>query len=180
VSAAGTSLREAARSTPPGSAGAAVNAAGTATSASASVDARVSAQVAEAEAKTEAAAAAKRAGRRRNAKRSALVVARHGSGLDGRLAPEAGGSKEGVGIVASIAIDTKDDADLVQIDTSHLFPVHTTWIGFRRGGLLRKYQLDFVQRFAPHLTKRMIEKAAGAASQAEVDELVKGVELPSR
>jgi LysR family transcriptional regulator, cys regulon transcriptional activator len=86
----------------------------------------------------------------------------------------------GVGIVASMAIDPKDDADLVQIDTSHLFPAHTTWIGFRRGGLLRKYQLDFVQRFAPHLTKRVIEKAAGAATQAEVDELVKDLELPLR
>jgi LysR family cys regulon transcriptional activator len=86
----------------------------------------------------------------------------------------------GVGIVASMAIDPKDDVDLVQIDTSHLFPAHTTWIGFRRGGLLRKYQLDFVQRFAPHLTKRVIEKAAGAASQAEVDELVKDLELPHR
>jgi LysR family transcriptional regulator, cys regulon transcriptional activator len=86
----------------------------------------------------------------------------------------------GVGIVASMAIDPKDDADLVGIDTSHLFPAHTTWIGFRRGGLLRKYQLDFVQRFAPHLTKRLIEKAAGATTQAEVDELVKDLELPLR
>jgi LysR family cys regulon transcriptional activator len=86
----------------------------------------------------------------------------------------------GIGIVASMAIDPKDDADLVQIDTSHLFPTHTTWIGFRRGGLLRRYQLDFVQLFAPHLTRRVIERAAGAANQADVDELVKGIELPVR
>jgi LysR family cys regulon transcriptional activator len=86
----------------------------------------------------------------------------------------------GIGIVASMAIDPKEDADLVQIDTSHLFPTHTTWIGFRRGGLLRKYQLDFVQLFAPNLTKRVIERAAGAATQADVDELVKGIELPVR
>jgi LysR family cys regulon transcriptional activator len=86
----------------------------------------------------------------------------------------------GIGIVASMAIDPQEDADLVQIDTSHLFPAHTTWIGFRRGGLLRRYQLDFVQRFAPHLTRRLIERAAGAASQAEVDEAVKGLELPER
>jgi LysR family cys regulon transcriptional activator len=86
----------------------------------------------------------------------------------------------GIGIVASMAIDPREDADLVQIDTSHLFPTHTTWIGFRRGGLLRKYQLDFVQLFAPHLTKRVIERAAGAANQADVDELVKGIELPVR
>jgi LysR family cys regulon transcriptional activator len=86
----------------------------------------------------------------------------------------------GIGILAGVAIDPKEDADLVRIGTPHLFPAHTTWIGFRRGGLLRKYQLDFVQRFAPHLTKRLIERAAGATSQAEVDELVKGIELPVR
>jgi len=86
----------------------------------------------------------------------------------------------GIGIIASMAIDPKEDADLVQIDTSHLFPAHTTWIGFRRGGLLRKYQLDFVQQFAPHLTKRLIERATSAATQADVDALVKDLELPVR
>jgi len=84
----------------------------------------------------------------------------------------------GIGIIASMAIDPREDDDLVQIDTSHLFPAHTTWIGLRRGGLLRKYQLDFVQLVAPHLTKRVIERASGAATQADVEELVKGLELP--
>jgi len=86
----------------------------------------------------------------------------------------------GIGIVASMAIDPQEDADLVQIDTSHLFPAHTTWIGFRRGGLLRKYQLDFMQLFAPHLTKRVIERAAGASTQADVETLIADVALPIR
>jgi LysR family cys regulon transcriptional activator len=86
----------------------------------------------------------------------------------------------GVGIVASMAIDGDDDEDLVEIDTSDLFPAHVTWIGFRRGGLLRKYQLDFMQLFAPHLTRRVIERAANAATQADVDALTKELELPLR
>jgi LysR family cys regulon transcriptional activator len=86
----------------------------------------------------------------------------------------------GVGIVASMAVEEREDSDLVRIDTSHLFPAHVTWIGFRRGGLLRKYQLDFMQLFAPHLTRRVIERAAGAATQADVDGLVEGLELPVR
>jgi len=85
----------------------------------------------------------------------------------------------GVGIVASMAIDDSD-TDLVEIDTSDLFPAHVTWIGFRRGGLLRKYQLDFMQLFAPHLTRRLIERAASAPTQAEVDALTKDLELPLR
>jgi LysR family cys regulon transcriptional activator len=85
----------------------------------------------------------------------------------------------GVGIVASMAIDDSD-TDLVEIDTSDLFPAHVTWIGFRRGGLLRKYQLDFMQLFAPHLTRRVIERATNATSQADVDALTKDLELPLR
>ena len=70
----------------------------------------------------------------------------------------------GVGIVASMAIDDSD-TDLVEIDTSDLFPAHVTWIGFRRGGLLRKYQLDFMQLFAPHLTRRR-DRARGERADA--------------
>ena len=86
----------------------------------------------------------------------------------------------GVGIVASMAVEQKDDADLVHIDASDLFPAHTTWIGFRRGGLLRKYQLDFIQLFAPHLTRRLVERAAGASTQADVVQLTAGIEVPLR
>jgi LysR family cys regulon transcriptional activator len=86
----------------------------------------------------------------------------------------------GVGIVASMAIEASDDADLVHIDTSDLFPSHLTWVGFRRGGLLRKYQLDFIQRLAPHLTRRTVERAAQAGSQADVEELTAGLEIPLR
>src|SRR5262249_57692797 len=56
----------------------------------------------------------------------------------------------GVGIVAHMAID-EHDPDLIAIDASHLFAAHTTWIGFRRGTLLRKYMFDFAQFLPPHL-----------------------------
>jgi len=86
----------------------------------------------------------------------------------------------GIGIVAGLAIDPVDDADLVRIDTSQLFPAHTTWIGFRRGGLLRKYQVDFMQLFAPHFKRRLIERVTQAESQDAVDKLIADVELPLR
>jgi len=37
-----------------------------------------------------------------------------------------------------------------------------------------------MQLFAPHLTKRVIERAAGASTQADVETLVADVELPIR
>ena len=61
--------------------------------------------------------------------------------------------------IANMAIDPVEDADLISIDASHLFPKHTTWIGFDRSALLRKYMYDFLSLLAPHLDKRMVDKA---------------------
>jgi LysR family cys regulon transcriptional activator len=85
----------------------------------------------------------------------------------------------GVGIVAHMAVD-EHDPDLVAIDAAHLFPAHTTWIGFRRGTLLRKYMYDFAQLLAPHLDRRLVERAHRAASAEEVAQMFAEVALPQR
>jgi LysR family transcriptional regulator, cys regulon transcriptional activator len=86
----------------------------------------------------------------------------------------------GVGIVAEMAIDPREDGDLVSIDASHLFAGHVTWIGFRRGVLLRRYMYDFVQLLAPHLDRRLVDRAHRMTSAAEVAELFADVVLPKR
>jgi len=86
----------------------------------------------------------------------------------------------GVGIVAEMAMDAREDADLVAIDASHLFAGHVTWIGFRRGVLLRKYMYDFMHLLAPHLDRRLVERAHRMATSAEVAQLFTDVELPER
>lgn len=86
----------------------------------------------------------------------------------------------GVGIVANVAVDPREDRDLVAIDASHLFPTHTTWIGFSRDGVLRRYMYEFMQLLAPHLNKRLVDRAANAQAQEEVDALFAEIELPKR
>ncbi|MEJ0099750.1 MAG: LysR substrate-binding domain-containing protein [Pseudomonadota bacterium] len=86
----------------------------------------------------------------------------------------------GVGIIANMAIDPVEDADLVVIEAGHLFPTHTSWVGFDRSALLRKYVYDFVGLLAPHLTRRLVDRARSAASQADTDALFGEVELPER
>jgi LysR family transcriptional regulator, cys regulon transcriptional activator len=86
----------------------------------------------------------------------------------------------GVGIVAEMAVDPTEDTDLVAIDASHLFSAHVTWIGFRRGVLLRRYMYEFVQLLAPHLDRRLVERAHRAASAAEVAQLFADIPLPER
>jgi LysR family cys regulon transcriptional activator len=85
----------------------------------------------------------------------------------------------GVGIIAHMAID-ENDPDLVAIDAGHLFAAHTTWIGFRRGTLLRKYMYDFAQLLAPHLDRRLVDRAHRAGTPEETAELFKDIKLPER
>lgn len=85
----------------------------------------------------------------------------------------------GVGIVANMAVDARDP-DLVPLESGHLFAAHTTWIGFRRGTLLRKYMYDFAQLLAPHLDRRLVDRAHRSASAAEVTALFADVKLPER
>jgi len=84
----------------------------------------------------------------------------------------------GVGVVAAMAIDPREDADLVSFDAAHLFPRHLTWVGFRRGSFLRRYSLDFIQGLAPHLERNQIQKAERATDQSAVDTLFAGAPLP--
>lgn len=84
----------------------------------------------------------------------------------------------GVGVMATMAVDKKNDTDLVAIDASHLFRPSTTKIGFRKGSFLRHYMYDFIERFAPHLTRDIVDKAIALKSSDEVDEMFKSLTLP--
>lgn len=87
----------------------------------------------------------------------------------------------GVGIIASMAFEAeKDGGDLVALDAGHLFEPSTTHIGFRRGTFLRGFMFDFIETFAPHLTRSLVESVLNRGdARAEVDHLFKGRELPS-
>jgi len=86
----------------------------------------------------------------------------------------------GVGIVASMAEDCADQQDLTAIDAEGLFPRSTTWIGFRKDIVLRRYMLDFVKLFAPHITTDQLEKTRNIRSQSDIDKLFEGATLPVR
>ncbi len=86
----------------------------------------------------------------------------------------------GVGIVASMAEDCEDRKDLTAVAAEGLFPRSTTWIGFRKDAVLRRYMLDFIQLFAPHISSEQLENTRHARSQAEIDELFDTAALPVR
>jgi LysR family cys regulon transcriptional activator len=84
----------------------------------------------------------------------------------------------GIGIIADMAHDMKEDPDLVALDASHLFAPSTTMIGCRRGTFLRGYMYDFIELFAPHLDRELIDQAFETQNTHEVEKLLQNLVLP--
>ncbi len=84
----------------------------------------------------------------------------------------------GIGIVACVSRNDDEDHDLSAIDGSRLFPEYVTWIGVRRGRLLRGYMYEFMRLFAPHLKRRVVDQALRAKGAAAVEAIFEDVKLP--
>jgi LysR family cys regulon transcriptional activator len=65
----------------------------------------------------------------------------------------------GVGILAEISFIPERDRHLRKIEASHLFKANTTRLAIRKNEFLRGYTYDFIELFAPHLTRAVVEKA---------------------
>ncbi|MEE4192855.1 MAG: HTH-type transcriptional regulator CysB [Halieaceae bacterium] len=85
----------------------------------------------------------------------------------------------GVGIVAHMAYDEDADSDLVTLDASHLFAPSITKIGCRRGTFLRGYMYEFIELFAPHLTRDLVDQAFACHSKSELDGLFADMDIPT-
>ena len=86
----------------------------------------------------------------------------------------------GIGIIADMAYDPEQDEDLVRMDASHLFAPSTTMIGFRRGTFLRGFMYDFMELFAPHLSRELVDDVFAARDKSEMESLFENVVLPLR
>ena len=65
----------------------------------------------------------------------------------------------GIAIVPDMAYDRARDRHLRAIDASHLFEPNTIHIGIRRNHYLRGYMFAFIEMFAPHLKRAVVEQA---------------------
>jgi LysR family transcriptional regulator, cys regulon transcriptional activator len=79
-----------------------------------------------------------------------------------------------------MAADCRDRDDLQVIDAEGLFPRSTTWIGYRKSAVLRRYMVDFIQLFAEHVTPQQLTALQRARDQDTVDALFTNAELPLR
>jgi LysR family cys regulon transcriptional activator len=65
----------------------------------------------------------------------------------------------GIGILAKMAFIPERDKHLRMMDAGHLFKPSTTRIAIRKNEYLRGYTYDFIELFAPHLTRAIVAKA---------------------
>ncbi len=73
----------------------------------------------------------------------------------------------GIGILAKMAFIPERDKHLRMMDAGHLFKPSTTRIAIRKNEYLRGYTYDFIELFAPHLTRDVVAKAMHVSPLAE-------------
>ncbi|HTN64875.1 MAG TPA: CysB family HTH-type transcriptional regulator [Burkholderiaceae bacterium] len=70
----------------------------------------------------------------------------------------------GIGLVAGMAFDPQRDSGLRSIDVTHCFAPNITRLALRKGAYVRAYSYAFIEMFAPHLQRKMLEKALAEAA----------------
>ena len=83
-----------------------------------------------------------------------------------------------VRVLVEVGQSVEAGTQLVVLEASELFESSVTKIGFRRGTFLRGFMCDFIEKFAPHLTREVMAKAIQCHNKQELEELFEGVELP--
>jgi len=63
----------------------------------------------------------------------------------------------GIGIIAEMAFDPLRDTSLQALAVGHLFESNTTRLAIRTGVWLRQFDYDFIELFAPQLTRSLVE-----------------------
>jgi LysR family cys regulon transcriptional activator len=77
----------------------------------------------------------------------------------------------GLGIIAGMAYDPARDQGLFARDASQLFGLATTRIGLRRGTYLRRFEYDFIELFASHLSKHVVDMAMAGSGANDAYQL---------
>lgn len=84
----------------------------------------------------------------------------------------------GVGIIADMAFNPVTDTDLRALDAGHLFAESVTHIGCRKGTFMRRFMFEFLELFAPHLSRELVQTALARHNKLDRDALFSNLSLP--
>ena len=72
----------------------------------------------------------------------------------------------GVGIISERAFRASHDEGLVALSGTHLFPLQTTRLAFKRGAYLRGFTVAFIRLFTPNLREEDLKQLGSAAGES--------------
>lgn len=84
----------------------------------------------------------------------------------------------GIGIIADMAFNEELDKDLVALKVKHLFGYTISQIAIKKERYIKPYVYPFIEMFAPHLTRSMIEQAIDCKDLAARQQLFSTVSIP--
>jgi len=85
----------------------------------------------------------------------------------------------GVGVVARMAFDEAQETDLCALDASQLFSASTTSIAMRRDVYMREYMYAFMELFAPHLVRDVVDTVLQTRSKGALRSLFIDTRIPT-
>ncbi|MGF1725693.1 LysR substrate-binding domain-containing protein [Photobacterium nomapromontoriensis] len=83
----------------------------------------------------------------------------------------------GIGIIASVAAANICDGKIVAIPLNKLIPECDAWICYSRNVFLQRHMYDFIESFAPHLTREVMEVVTHSTN-SEIKKLSEDFTLP--
>jgi LysR family cys regulon transcriptional activator len=90
------------------------------------------------------------------------------------------GAGLGIAVVANLAYNEILDRDLVSVNAPSLLDSYLTSIVIRKGIFLRGYMYDFIESFAPHLTRMVVDEVMLLTSPEAQESYFSNVAIPTR
>jgi LysR family cys regulon transcriptional activator len=69
-----------------------------------------------------------------------------------------------------MAYDKAQDQDLTALDASNLFDSSVTSLAIRKNAVMREYVYEFIQLFASHLSKDVVDQARRAGNDTSLQD----------
>ncbi len=84
----------------------------------------------------------------------------------------------GIGIIANMAFNQEQDADLQVLDAKALFGISTSRIAIKREKYIKAYIFQFIEMFATHLTPEVVRRALDCQDNAQIHRLFEDYSVP--
>ena len=84
----------------------------------------------------------------------------------------------GIGIIADMAFNQKQDKDLLALDARALFGISTSQIAIKKDKYIKTFIFQFIEMFAPHLKVGVVRQALTCKGKEQIQRLFEDYSVP--